>query len=117
MPKYVAFVPDQVFAELDFAAVQGKDSQALSLGPSNSASQQSKVDHTIQQARDALLLCVCHGLTCADRSCRLSLGLHLFLSYLTSPSLCTALISDDSRTCDEPSSMAFHDVPFLGQVY
>jgi hypothetical protein len=26
---------------------------------------------------------LCHGLTCADCACKLSLGLHLFLSYLT----------------------------------
>jgi hypothetical protein len=49
--------------------------------------------------------------------CRLSLGLHSFLSYLTPHHRALRLVSYDTRTCDELSSMAFHDVPFLGPVY
>jgi hypothetical protein len=59
----------------------------------------------------------CHGLDCADPSLQLIIGTALVLILSHPPPLCVTLISDDSRTCDQPGSMAFHDVPILGQVY
>lgn len=49
-----------MFADLHFTALalHGEDSQASSLGPSDSASQRSKLDHKTQQAMEALLQCV-----------------------------------------------------------
>jgi hypothetical protein len=54
---------------------------------------------------------------CADFLLQIIFGTAFVLILSHSPPLRIMLISDDSRTCDEPSSMAFHDIPFLGQVY
>jgi hypothetical protein len=59
----------------------------------------------------------CHGLGSADFLQQIIIGTALILTSFHSPSLRAMLLSGDSRTCDRPGSMAFHDVPFLGQVY
>jgi hypothetical protein len=59
----------------------------------------------------------CHGLDCADFSLQIIIGTALVLIFSHSPSWRIMLVSDDMRTCDGLGSVAFHDVPFLGQVY
>jgi hypothetical protein len=59
----------------------------------------------------------CHGLDCADFSRQTIIGTALVIILSHSPSQRIMIVSDDTRTRDGLGSTAFHDVPFLGQVY